>query len=347
MKSIGPLNTIPHYSQPSAPAGRGGQQLQPGEPGQLLRAQVIETRPDNSILLQIGDNRLLARSETSLQPGQQLQLQLVATSPQIELKIVNESLQQFFGRPLILAGNTIDISSLLSFLQQPPAMLDGLSLTSRQALLSFSALQQNDLSGKEGGATLKQLVSQLGLTLERLLAAGEGSRGTTTIKAVLLELLNAFKAESQLTALASKNLATLEFFQLAQLHADSGQQLIFPLPLTFIEHGFLLIEQHEDDQGRQGDYQDEEFRFSLFVRMTELGNIRVDFVHSPGGLFIRFQTDSQEKAEFIESYSEELKQHLSESPLLGISFTAGAPDPAAELIRRIVPEGRAVLNTTA
>ena len=41
------------------------------------------------------------------------------------------------------------------------------------------------------------------------------------------------------------------------------------------------------------------------------------------------------------------KKAISEAPLLGISFGADAPEPAAELIRRIVPEGRSVFDTTA
>lgn len=347
MNTISPLQSVPVLGKSGSQTGRPAQQQPLPEPGQLLKATVIETRPDNRILLQIGDNRLVARSEIPLQPGQTLQLQLVSTSPQLELKVVNDTLQQFFGRSLTLVGNTLDISTLFSSLQQPASLLDSLSLSSKQALENFFSLQPSSLSEDGGGAALKQLVDRIGLSLEKFLARGESGRASTTLKAALLEVLNSFKSNSQISDSAGKTLATLEFFQLVQLHADSGQQLIFPLPLSFIEQGFLLIERRQDEEGGGGEYSGQEYRFSLHLKMSDIGNLRIDFFHSPEGLFIRFHADSQEKADFIAEAGEELRKAISETPILGISFAADAEDPATELIRHIVPEGRPVLDTTA
>lgn len=347
MNTISPLQSIPLLGKSGNQSGRQALQTPLPEPGQLLKALVVETRPDNRILLQIGDNRFVARSEVPLQPGQTLQLQLVSTSPQLELKVVNDTLQQFFGRSLTLVGNTIDISTLFSSLTQPASLLESLSLNSKQALENFFSLQQNTLTEDGGGAVLKQLIDKLGLSLENFLARGDSGKASTTLKAALLEVLNSFKGNSQISDSAGRTLATLEFFQLAQLHADSSQQLIFPLPLSFIEQGFLLIERRQDDEGGGGEYDDQPYRFSLHLKMSDIGNLRIDFFHSPEGLFIRFHADSQEKATFIAESSEELRQAISETPILGISFAADAEDPATELIRHIVPEGRPVLDTTA
>lgn len=350
MKSISPLQSIAQYSKATTPSARSAHGPAPlPEPGHLMKATVIEARPDNSVLLQIGDNRLLAQSDTPLRPGQSLQLQLVSTSPQIELKIVNDTLQQFLGRPLTLAGNTIDIRELFSLLQQPKSLLEGLTLHSRQTLETFYSLQQSAITQDKvgSGGILKQLVDQLGLGFERLLSEGNGAKGGMTLKAVLLELLASFKADKNIRDSASRSLATLEFFQLAQLHSEGPQQFIFPLPLPFLQQGFLLVEKREDDDGSSsGGYDNQEYRFSLFLKMRELGNLRIDFFHSQDGLLIRFHADSEEKANFIAGYSDDLKMALSDSPLLGISFGTEAPDPAMELIRRIVPEGRSIFDTT-
>ncbi|SHO50786.1 hypothetical protein [Desulfopila aestuarii] len=350
MKTITPLQSITQYTQSSPATARTPQSLQLPEPGQLLKALVIEARAGNTVILQIGDNLLPARSDMPLQPGQTLQLQLVATSPQIELKIVNDTLQQFLGRPLTLIGNTVDIRELFSLLQQPQSLLTTLSLNSKEALESFMSLQQSSLNPntENGGTFLKQMVDQIGLAFERMIGEGNGARSALTLKAALLEVLSNFKTDSQIHNSALRSLTTLEFFQLAQLHTESSQQFIFPLPLPFLEQGFLLVEKRNDDDGGGGaDYEQQEYRFSLFLKLKELGNLRIDFFHSPEGLLIRFHADSEEKANFIATYESDLKQSISEAPLLGISFGANAPDPATELIRRIVPEGRSVFDTTA
>jgi len=349
MKSISSLQSIPLFAKSTPVPGRTGQPLVLPEQGQLLKALVLEAKAEHTFLLQIGDNRLLAQSEAALLPGQNLQLQLVDTSPRVELKIVNDTLQQFFGQPLTLVGNTIDINTLFTLLQQPQSLLEELSLHSRQTLESFFSLQQNvPFPTESGGSTLKQLVDQLGLSLEHLLARGEGRNGAFSLKAALLELSSNFKIGSQIHDSASRTLATLEFFQLAQLHNDSNQQFILPLPLSFIEQGFLLVEQRkQEEEGGGGDYEHQEYRFSLFLKMSELGNLRIDFFHSPEGLFIRFHTDSQEKSDFLAGLSDNLRESLTESPILGISFAADAPDPASELVRRIIPEGRPMLDTLA
>lgn len=348
MNTIAPIQSPPLLGRTfSQQPGQSISSILQPEAGQLLKATVVTSSPDNHVLLQIGENQLVARSEIPLRPGQTLQLQIVSTSPQFELKIVNDTLQQLNGRPLTLVGNSIDITVLYTLIQQQSSLFEGLSLNSKQTLESFLQLQQTTIGTDGSGASLKQAIDRVGLSLESLLARGDGSKASSTLKAALLEILQNITVHNQASDNATKTLTTLEFFQLAQLHADSGQQLIFPLPLSFIEQGFLLIEQKEDEQGSNGTYENQEHRFSLHLKMSDIGNLRVDFLHNAEGLFIRFYADSQEKAEFIATFSEELKQAISETPILGLSFAAGAEDPAVELIRLIVPEGKPVLDTTA
>lgn len=91
-------------------------------------------------------NAVLPLPQTSIQgqllpqldQGQLLQLQVLRTSPEIQLKIVGDRLNQFFGRSLSLLGSIIDLAGLFRTLppRQPPA-LESLSLASRNLLDGF------------------------------------------------------------------------------------------------------------------------------------------------------------------------------------------------------------------
>lgn len=346
MITINPLQHAPLTGRSSQPQpGQPTRNVAQPQPGQLLKGLVLEARAGNEFLLQLGDNQILARSDAVLRPGQTLQLQLLATSPNLQLQIVNDTLNPFLGRSLTLVGNTIDLASIFQSLQQS-SLFQSLSLHARQTLEAFLALQQSPLGKTGSGAALKQMVDRFGLAFEHVLLKGDAPSAATTLKAALLEVMANSKAGSQVNESVGRTLATLEFFQLAQLHSDSAQQLLFPLPFTFIEQGFLLIERSGED-GRDNDYKEHDYRFSLHLKLTELGNLQIDIYHNPEGLFIRFHTDSQEKADFIAEYVDDLKDAVSDAPVLGISFAPDAQDPASVLVRHIIPEGRSVLDTTA
>ncbi|EKD33595.1 MAG: hypothetical protein ACD_75C02645G0002 [uncultured bacterium] len=311
MDSITPLPSIPPVgSATSQGRGRSSPDQQLPALGQLLKALVVETR---------GEGRL----------------------------IVNDTLNLFSGRSLTLLGNNIDLTALFQAVRQlTPPPLESLTPTSRTVLENFSTLQQNIVGDKDGGAILKRLIDNLGLNLERLLANGDKNGAVHTLKAALLELAHSFSNAGQIAESTSKILTTLELFQLAQLHAGTDTHLIIPIPLPFVERGYLVI--LREDQGSKSGNSTEpsESRFSLHLTMSDLGNLRIDFLHNSEGLFIRFSADSQEKADFLAGYSDNLKAAISDTPLINLAFSAGAPDPVNDLIRQLVPEGGSMLDTT-
>lgn len=347
MDSINPLISIPPVgSATSQGRGRSSQSQQLPALGQLLKALVVEAQGEGRFILNIGGNRLTASSTATLSPGQALQLQVVKTEPHIELKIVNETLNLFSGRSLTLLGKNIDLSALFQAVRQiTPPPLELLTPTSRSVLENFFALQQNIVGDKDGGAILKRLIDNLGLNLEHLLAKGDKNGAVHTLKAALLELAHSFNTAEKIAESTSKILTTLELFQLAQLHAGTDTRFIIPIPLPFVEQGYLVIDR--EDQGRKSEnFGPSESRFSLYLTMSELGNLHIDFLHNAEGLFIRFSADSQEKADFLADYSDDLKAAISDIPLINLAFSAGAPDPINDLIRQLVPEGRSMLDTT-
>lgn len=343
MDTINPLTSISPIGSATS-QGRGRSQDQQPSQGQLLRALVLEVKSSNRFVLDIGGNRMPVKSEAALSPGQSLRLQVIKTSPQIELKIVTDTLNQFAGRSLTLLGNNIDLTTLFRGLQQhTPPPLESLTPTSRNFLESFFSLQQNALGGKEGGATLKHLIDSLGLNLEQLLARGDKNSAIQTLKAALLEIAHSFKSAESLADTTNKILTTLELFQLAQLQTGSDSHFIFPIPLPFIEQGYLVVER--DGSSDSSDAKEGESRFSLHLTMAELGHLRIDFLQNPEGLFIRFQTEDQSTAEFIEEFSDDLKAAITDTPLINLSFIGGAQDPVSDLVRQMVPEGRSMLDT--
>ena len=347
MVTISPLTPIlPVGSATSQSGGRnhGGSFA---SPGQFLKGIVLEVRGEGRFLLDIAGNQITAESKAALSAGQSLRLQVIQTAPQIELKIVSGTVDQFFGRSLTLLGKNIDLTGLFqAFNQQPPSALSSLPTSTRNVIENFFLSQQNTFSGSDGGAVLKQLVDRLGLSLENILARGDTASASLTLKAALLDLAHIFQNAQNISDAASKILTTIELFQLAQLQTSSDRQFIFPLPLPFVEQGYLLIDRDSDAQSGK-DNGPQNRRFSLHINMTELGNIQIDFLSIEETLYIHFRTDSQEKVEFVEQFSEQLKEAISDIPQINLSFSADAPDPLTDLMRLIVPEGNSMLDTKA
>lgn len=345
MDTINPLSSISPVGSPTS-QGRGrsqGQRLPAA--GEILKAVVLEAGGNNRFVLDIGGNRLSASSEAKLTPGQILQLQVTKTEPQIELKIVSDTLNRLAGRSLTLLGKNIDLTALFTAVQNhSPSPLPLLTPTSRTVLESFFSLQQTTLGDEASGATLKQLIDRLGLNLEHLLARGDKQAAAHTLKAALLEMAHTFSTADDLAEATQKLLTTLELFQFAQLQSGTHSPYIFPLPLPFVEQGYLIVEPG-DDEDKDGAESRGESRFSLHLTMSTLGHLSINFLHNSEGLFIRFHADSEEKAAFLKAHGDDLKAAISTTPLVGLAFSSDAGDPISELIRSIVPPGSSMLDT--
>ena len=345
METIRPLTSIPTVG--SATSQSRGQQPQQNQLplGQLLKAVVVDAKGADQFILDIGGSRLTAQSQAPLSIGQTLQLQVVNTSPQIELKIVADTLNQFVGKSLSLVGKNIDLSSLFqNFSQTTPSPLADLTPTSRSIIESFFTLQQTDIGKSDGGAVLKQLLEGVGLNLEHHLSRGDKNSAAATLKAALLDVAETFKNAEAVASAANKVISTIELFQLAQLNTNNEAFLIFPLPLPFIEAGYLSIEK---DASNNDSDQNDGVRFSLHLTMSELGHLSIDFSKNEDTLMIRFRAESVEKMKFIEQFSEELINTITDVANVTVSFADGAPDPVSDLIRKIVPKGQSMLDTKA
>lgn len=314
--------------------------------GQTMQALVVEAAGDNRFILDLGASRLLVQADSvSLSPGQALQLQVTATTPHLELKIISPLLQHYLGRTLTAIGQNIDLTPLIQLLQQPPnPAIELLSSASIKTLESFLALQQRPFTAPEGGEVLRQMIDTLGLQLEARLDRGLKEAGSSVLKSALLEIMHLFGESEKIGETAKSLLSTIESLQLSQLRLSQDNNLILPLPFPFLDQGYLLIDQKEG-QETEDQQRNRQLHFSLHLAMTGLGNIQIEFLQAEDGLWVRFNCDSQEKADFVSQFGDELRQQLADIPLHSLSFTGTANDPGTDLIRLLVPPGQSLLNT--
>jgi hypothetical protein len=308
----------------------------------IVRATVAEGGQDR-VMLEINQQRFQVETRLPLKTGQKLSLMVVATNPRIELQLIEDPLQQRLANAMHILGEKWNLLSLSQFLEtEGLPLIDALSPRSRVTLLSWATMRDNDIMSLDGTG-LRQLIINLGLDLEAKLASGVATEMGGLLKSALLEALHLDKTGTGLTETAEHILHLLELFQFCQLKLTRQDVFFVPLPLPFLDQGFIIIDrqkQHQVDAKPAPP-----FRLSLHLSLQNLGDLRIDLLHDPGGLYIRFVCDSQEKADFVAAYKEELVHGLSSFPLHDITFAADAESPANALLAKMIPQGDSILDT--
>lgn len=189
-------------------------------------------------------------------------------------------------------------------------------------------------AGKTGGELLQQLVVRLGLNLEGMLAAGNRQDAVQTVKFALMELVQNMAGESKLAESGRQTLNTLEFFQLTQLQTARQDALVVPLPLPFLDQGYLVVEDYKDQSGKGGGDREMPKHFSLFLKLRPLGNLKIEFVFGGDGLYIRFNSESKEVSDFLAAFKDELKSAITDTLVHGVSFSENSEDPLAAVLKK-------------
>jgi hypothetical protein len=347
MNTINALTAITPLGSSTSDSGNRQQSQQHAKPGQFLTATVLESTDSKQFYIEILGKKILAKGDSlTLSPGAKLKLEILATTPDLKLRIVSQNPEMFFGKTLTLLSKNLDISVLFQNLQTPPSpLLSELSSLSQKSLTTFFSVQQAQLTTTESGVNLKQLLNQLGLNRESLLASGNKQQDAAlTLKSALLEIRSLLKSGSDLAKTTNKLLGTIELYQLAQLRLSNENLLIFPLPLSFLNHGYLLVDK-DPHQENSNEGKNHPRRFSLHLNLEPLGNLEILFLDTPDGLYIRFCCDTQEKSLFASSQQDVLKQMISSTNVLGLSFGEDAGNPAQALVQQLIPDGEAMLDT--
>ncbi len=364
MKTLVPLQPIPSLQ---GNTGYTGQSSGSDSAKSLFTGEVVKDLGNSTFLINVAGKQVEMQSQTQLNVGQQLRLAVTQSNP-LELRIVSgddkiqaqpgQAIQvqpsiaatQLLSSSSIFAAKPINLSSLFTILtglnpSQTP--LSGETITN---IANFSSLQYNFLlSPKDSGTILQQLIQHLGLGHERSTQQGQSNIAASQLKNSLFEILATFSRTDQISLEAGKLASIIETFQLANIAHANQNELIFPLPFSFLEQGFLKVLSDNEQTEKESENHEENIRFSLYLGMSKLGNLQIDFNGSSEGIYLHIHTESEQVSSFIESYAYQFIEELrGDTPLLGIRFTEDATSPAASLLQLSTPqENTGLVNTKA
>lgn len=235
--------------------------------------------------------------------------------------------------------------SELGVRSEPPLghLAEQLSQASRETLQAFKSVLSDPALAFDG-AQLRQVLKHLGLHMEARLAAGQGEEAAQTLKSALLDARNLLEGGGVKSTQVDHLLQNLELHQLFNLRLAQEGATIWPLPLAFLQQGYLVVEERSQ---QRGEGQEPPWQLALHLSLKALGDLRIEFLHEPQGLFLRFVCDNQEKCAFFAGFADELRQQITSVPLAGLSFSQGAEFPAKTLIRRVLGEAEGVLDARA
>jgi hypothetical protein len=298
---------------------------------QIVRASVAEGGQER-VMLELGQRRFWAETGLPLKTGQTLNLRVMSLAPRLELKLVEDPVGERLSRLLHLIGEKWDLAAVLRGVVAEGGAQPPIDAGLRTVLDQFLQLLGTSPEALTGGS-LRDLLRKLG--------PGAAGGDSATFRELLLEthrqLLGAHDARAEDVA---RLLQQLELSLLCQARLAQSGLTLLALPLPFVETGYLIAE-----HGRAAREGEAHSTLTLYLSLSGLGDLRIDFLHEAPGLFLRFRCSSPETMAFLSDFHEELKAGLGDLPLRGVAFVTGADNPVQALLRRLLPGGEGVLNT--
>ncbi|MBW2187571.1 MAG: flagellar hook-length control protein FliK, partial [Deltaproteobacteria bacterium] len=165
---------------------------------------------------------------------------------------------------------------------------------------------------------------------DQLDAANAGLKGTLTA------LKNHSEVAESVRETAAHMSQQLEVLQLCRLRLAQDGILFLPLPLEFIEQGYVLFEQQGQD-GSEADGADGHL-VSLNLTLQQLGSLQVNLLFEQQALFVRIKCQDEATVTLVEEYCHELHESLQPFSIRSIQVGTGAQDPALALLDRLQPQ---------
>lgn len=144
-----------------------------------------------------------------------------------------------------------------------------------------------------------------------------------------------------------ESLRHLELWQLCRSRLGENDGTFVPLPLPFLDNGFLVARRRESAEEKGAEGGSETFTLSLFLDLRKLGCVQIDLLYQKQELFVRFHCQDPEAAQAFSAAREELGDSLGGIPLATVAVGVGADSPDRALIREIIPAERSLLDARA
>ncbi len=331
-------------STSGAPASNAGQQQTPtpaSNIGQQQTAKATPQAPTGPPTSSTAHAQTIPTAATSSQP-QTAPVTTATMENSAELAQGVEKLtaevQQLQTQKGGLAPELVGrLEGLLDKLQQLPQqtatapVLPGLELITAQLA---QLIQQTTLSPK--GGQLGYLSQLFGFNLEAELLNGKKKEALASLKMSLLTL------HKHLADDGDEPLQRLEMLQLCKAKLADEQVQFLPLPFPELEEGYLTVErQREQDEELDPDAP---LQLSISLRLSALGNMRVDMLYENDGLHLRVACEDKQRMRYLKKHTKELEEAIESVPVQGLSFSADAQVPAQQLLERLLPETFGMLD---
>jgi hypothetical protein len=316
----------------------------PGLPPQLAEQAATLAAAFAPVQEQPTADRLTASLETiatPASPGPGAQPQQPSPEPD---KIPNTLIMQVFFQQLTttlqqspsLPANH-PLRQLLAFLTTAQNISAGGSTGSTESTGSTGSTGSIGSTGSTGGQQLETVANRLGMNLERVLAANKREEAVQTLKFALMEWSQQAPTNEKHAVQADQLVKTIELYQLLQMRL-AGESVAFqPLPFSFLQQGFLLVDADQaknQENGNQGEKAAP--KVALHLQLEGLGNMEIDIHQENGRIAVRFLSEDAERAHYLSGFREELAQWLTAGRLESVQFLTGAKDPTKVLLEKLV-----------
>lgn len=309
---------------------------------QIVRASVVSGGMDRAEL-ELGRQRFTAVTRVPLTTGQRIQAEVLRTSPFIELRLVDQTALKHLFQSLQHMHSKFDLSGFLG-LDKLAGLLQGQARGGQMEATLQQAGAQLGQSSDLSGSLLAGLVRLLGMDTEQLLAQNQSERAAATLKAALQTLAQAAQGQ-EAGERAEKLREQVELFQLCRVRlAQLGKEWL-PLPLPFLEQGYLVAERGASGGGQEQAEQEDDraegepWTVGLFLQLQQLGALNIHVVSQGGGINVRVLCETREVAQRFEAARQELVDTVQALPVQQLQIGIGAEDPSQHLLQLIVPEG--------
>lgn len=332
-----PQRSIPQPSTSTISQSRGGESTAALSQNLGRSSDSAASRPAPSLTAQATNQGQQPSQTQNATPPNQLTAKLVSGQGNAPIAQQTSSTQSLAGGPTI-ASAPLPLSPLagesLGSLQRQA--LEAALMPQQWAQLEQLSTQMASDMSTSNSKFVVNLARMLGLDFEALLAKDKLDPANAGLKGVLTTLKNHSEVPESVRDTAAHMSQQLEVLQLCRLRLAQDGVLFLPLPLEFVEQGYVLFEQQGQDSS-ETDGADGHL-VSLNLTLRQLGSMQVNLLFEQQALFVRIKCQDEGTVDLVREYCDELHESLQPFSIRSIQVVTGAQDPALALLERLQPQ---------